>query len=70
MATVHSERQACSGSAPKLDRGQRSIFVRGQGEAVLALRKLESKEEGQRERDRCTETERERKGREEEAREE
>lgn len=60
MATVHTETQACSGSAPELDRGQRSIVVRGQGEAVLALRRVESKEEGLRDRQMHGDGERER----------
>lgn len=60
MATVHAETQACSGSPPKLDRGQRRIFVRGQGEAVLALRRMESKEEGLRDKQMHGDGERER----------
>lgn len=60
VATVRVEKQDCSGSAPRMDRRQRWVFVRGQGEAVLALRKMESKEEGLLDRERCTETERER----------
>lgn len=48
---LHSRRLACRGSAPTLDRGQRGVFVIGQGEAVLALRGMESKEEGGRDKD-------------------
>lgn len=59
VATVRVEKQACSGSAPRMDRRQKRVFFRGQGEAVLALRKMESKEEGVMDRERCTETERE-----------
>lgn len=66
MAPLHSRRLACRGSAPTLDRGQRGVFVIGQGEAVLSLRGMESKEEGGRDKDR----ERERRRREEGAREE
>lgn len=60
VATVRVEKQACSGSAPRMDRRQRRVFFRGQGEAVLALRKMESKEEGVMDRERWTETEKER----------
>lgn len=66
MAPLHSRRLACRGSAPTLDRGQRGVFVIGQGEAVLSLRGMESKEEGGRDKDRG----RERRRREEGAREE
>lgn len=39
LGHVDTERQGCSGRAPKLDRAQRRVFVGGQAEAVLALRK-------------------------------
>lgn len=61
VATVRVEKQACSGSAPRMDRRQRRVFVREQGEAVLALKDGEQRgrTEGQRKMHRDRERERE-----------